>query len=65
MVSVKLCGKDVRFGSLAAATADGGGVRFTPESCRDNRRRPRPLWAVSSTGRRNTAPQGKKMELGR
>jgi hypothetical protein len=35
----------VRFGSLAAATADGGRVRFTPESCRGRRRPARQLGA--------------------
>jgi hypothetical protein len=37
----------VRFGSLAAAPADGGHVRFTPESCRGCRRPARQLRAKS------------------
>jgi hypothetical protein len=43
----------VRFGSLAAATADGGRVRFTHKSCRDNRRLGRPLRAKSGLMRCN------------
>jgi hypothetical protein len=45
---------NVRFGSLTAATALILGVRFAPESCRDNRRPACPLRAIS--GRRASVP---------
>jgi len=34
------------FGSLAAAPADSGRIRFTPEGCRGSRRTARQLWAM-------------------
>jgi hypothetical protein len=39
--------RHVRIGSKAAATAEGGRVRFAPESSRDNRRPGRQLRANS------------------
>jgi hypothetical protein len=43
----ELMGRNVRFGSKAAATAKGGRVRFTPKSGHERSRTACPLWAIS------------------
>ncbi len=52
-------GKHVRFGSLAAATADGDRVRFTPNNGHEDGQLASPLWAKS--GHRTCVPSSREV----